>query len=129
MAVGDYQDSSTADLNDILAMAASLGATPTFTSVMLYGNYVVIDGVGHAASLYAHIEALTPGLKVGQPVKAGHLLGRVGNSGTIAAATGHSDRQVHLHWELHINGRYLGEGLSEGGTRAVYTALFGGFGQ
>ena len=29
-----------------------------------------------------------------------------------------------LHWELHIDGHYLGIGLSVADTRAVYTALF-----
>ena len=31
---------------------------------------------------------------------------------------------LHLHWELHIDGHYLGIGLSGADTRAVYTALF-----
>ena len=129
VAVGDYRDASPADLNDVLAVAAALGATPTFTSVMLNGNYVVvdhgiIDGVGHAASLYAHLEAVAPGLRVGQPVRAGNVLGRVGNAGTTSAAAGNTNRSVHVHWELHINGRHLGEGLSRSDTRAVYAALF-----
>ena len=129
VAVGDYRDASPADLNDVLAIAAALGATPTFTSVMLNGNYVVvdhgiIDGVGHAASLYAHLEAVAPALRVGQPVRAGNVLGRVGNAGTTSAAAGNTNRSVHVHWELHINGRHLGEGLSRSDTRAVYAALF-----
>ena len=129
VAAGDYEDASPTDLNDVLDIAAVLGTTPTFTLVMLYGNYVVvdhgiIDGVGHVASLYAHMEAVSPTLRVGQPVAAGDLLGRVGNTGTTSAAAGNANRSVHLHWELHINGRYLGEGLSRSDTRAVYAALF-----
>ena len=129
VAAGGYEDASPSDLDDVLDIAAVLGATPTFTLVMLYGNYVVvdhgiIDGVGHVASLYAHMEAVSPTLRVGQRVTAGDLLGRVGNTGTTYAAAGNANRSVHLHWELHINGRYLGEGLSRSDTRTVYAALF-----
>ena len=51
-------------------------------------------------------------------------LGRVGNTGTVAGASGSAHRAVHLHWEIHVNGRYLGEGLSRSDTRTVYAALF-----
>ena len=44
--------------------------------------------------------------------------------GTHAGASGSPDAQMHLHWELHIDGHYLGIGLSDADTRAVYTALF-----
>ena len=36
---------------------------------------------------------------------------------TTTAAVGHE-------WELHIDGHYLGIGLSDADTRAVYTDLF-----
>ena len=83
------------------------------------------EGVGHAASLYVHLDAVHPGLRVGQPVNKGTLLGGVGNTGTVAAASGDPHRSLHLHWEIHINGRYLAEGQSRSDTRAVYAALFG----
>ena len=51
-------------------------------------------------------------------------MGRVGNSGTVPAAAGSDNRALQLHWELHINGHYLGEGLSKSETRTVYAALF-----
>ena len=48
----------------------------------------------------------------------------IGSSGTYAGASGSPEAQLHLHWELHIDGHYLGVGLSDADTRAVYTALF-----
>ena len=47
-----------------------------------------------------------------------------GNTGTYAGASRSTHTQLHLHWELHIDGHYLGVGLSDADTRAVYTALF-----
>ena len=128
LAVGNYQDASASQLDDLLAIARALRATPPYTLLTLYGNYVVvdhgiIDSVGHVVSIYAHLEALDPAIRVGQQVKAGDPLGPVGNTGTTFAAAGSTSQGLQLHWELHINGRYLGEGLSKSETRTIYTAL------
>ena len=129
VAVGDFEDPSLRSHNDVLAIAESLDATPPYTLVMLYGNYVVvdhgiIDSVGHVVSIYAHLDALDPAVRIARQVSAGVPLGRIGNTGTTSAARGRTDENVHLHWELHVNGQYLGAGLSESDTRSVYAALF-----
>ena len=129
VAVGDYQDPSPGHRTAVLDTAASLGATPAYTLVMLYGNYVVIDhgiidGVGHVVSIYAHLDALDPSVRISAPIEAGEPLGSVGNSGTRQAAAGNPNLQTHLHWELHVNGQYLGAGLSATDTRSVYATLF-----
>ena len=129
-AVGDFEDPTPLEWNQLLDTAAVLGTTPPFTLMMLYGNHVVvdhgiIDGVGHVVSLYAHLDGLEPGIRPGLRVEAGQPLGTIGNSGTRAGAAGAVHDQLHLHWELHIDGRYLGIGLPTTDTRAVYTALFG----
>ena len=126
VAVGDYENPSPADLDEVLATARRLRATPRDTLVMLYGNYVVvdhgiIDDVGHVVSIYAQLDALDPTIGIGRPVEAGQLLGRVGNSGTDTGALGGS---LRLHWELHVDDQYLGAGLSATETRTVYTTLF-----
>jgi murein DD-endopeptidase MepM/ murein hydrolase activator NlpD len=60
-----------------------------------FGYYVVllhkIDGVFYT-SLYAHMEEGSIQVKVGQTVKAGTVLGKMGTTGM---STG-----VHLHWEI-----------------------------
>lgn len=129
MAVGDFEDPAPQQRSRLLDTAAALGATPAYTLVMLYGSYVavdhgIVDGVGHVMSLYAHLDALDTGIRPGLWVEAGQRLGTVGNSGTYAGASGSTGAQLHLHWELHIDGHYLGIGLSAADTRAVYTALF-----
>ena len=129
VAAGNYRDASASELDDLLAIARALRATPPYTLLTLYGNYVVvdhgiIDSVGHVVSIYAHHDALDPAVRVGWQVRAGDPLGRVGNTGTTFAAAGSTGQGLQLHWELHINGRYLGEGLSKSETRTVYAALF-----
>lgn len=61
-----------------------------------YGNVVKISHPGNLESRYAHLSAFAPGLKAGQAVKAGDLIGYVGTTGQ---STG-----PHLHFELYENG-------------------------
>lgn len=129
VAVGDYTTPPLRDLEAALATTYELGATPPFTLIMLYGNYAVIDhgmidGVGHVASLYTHLDALNPDIKIGGAITAGQPLGIMGSTGTVQAAAGVSPQGYHLHWELHINGHYLAQGLSIAETQEVYRALF-----
>ena len=130
VAVGDFEDPTPLEWNQLLDTASAIGATPPYTLVMLYGNHMavdhgIIDGVGHVVSLYAHLDGLEPGIRPGLSVEAGQRLGTIGNSGTRAGAAGAVHDQLHLHWELHIDGQYLGIGLSHDDTRAVYATLFG----
>ncbi len=129
VAGGDYQDPTLQEWNEILAVATALGSTPAYTFAMLSGRYVVvdhgiIDDVGHVVSLYAHLDAVDPGIAVGMPVDAGQRLGGVGNTGTRAGVLRDPYGQLHLHWNFYVDGQYLGAGLSESETRDVYAGLF-----
>ena len=129
VAVGDYTTPPSQDFDAVLATTFDLGATPPYVLIMLYGNYVVIDhgmidGVGHVASLYVHLDALDPDIKIGGEITAGQPLGIMGSTGTLQAAAGVYAQGIHLHWELHINGHYLAKGLSIAETEEVYRALF-----
>ncbi len=129
LAVGDYQDPDPDDRDELLDVARALEATPPFTLLSLYGNYVVIDHglvpfIGHVVTLYAHLHEVDPDIRVGQTIRAGERVGEIGNRGTHAAANGDFYEDPHLHWELHIDNQFLGAGLNTEQTREVYTTLF-----
>lgn len=65
-----------------------LGDPATFS-----GNYIIIDHVNGEYSLLAHFQKGSIRVHVGQPVKKGQLLGRMGFSGSTG-------NYVHIHYEL-----------------------------
>lgn len=64
-----------------------------------YGNVVVVRHHNEVTSLYAHLNAFAPQLRVGQPVAQGELIGEVGTTGW---ATG-----PHLHFEFRVKGEHV----------------------
>ncbi len=57
-----------------------------------YGSMVEITHAEGLVTRYAHLGAVTPGLKRGQRVRAGHAIGEVGSSGVSSGP--------HLHFEI-----------------------------
>ncbi|MBQ2325543.1 MAG: M23 family metallopeptidase, partial [Clostridia bacterium] len=64
-----------------------------------YGNYVVIYHGDGVSSLYAHMQNNSLTVKVGDKVKRGQTIGKVGTTGD---STGN-----HLHFSVIVNGKYL----------------------
>src|SRR5690606_89328 len=62
-----------------------------------YGNVIILKNFGQYSTLYAHQSRFAKGLKKGDHVQQGQLIGYVGSTGW---ATG-----PHLHYEFRINNR------------------------
>ncbi|HSN72448.1 MAG TPA: peptidoglycan DD-metalloendopeptidase family protein, partial [Steroidobacteraceae bacterium] len=61
-----------------------------------YGRVVILEHGGGITTLYGHMSRFAKGIKAGQRVRQGQLIGYVGSTG---AATG-----PHLHYEYRVNG-------------------------
>ena len=77
-------------------LAAESGTVVKATYSAAYGNYVVISHGNGMSTLYAHNSSLCVG--VGQSVKKGQVIAKVGSTGY---ATG-----PHIHIEVIVNGQY-----------------------
>jgi murein DD-endopeptidase MepM/ murein hydrolase activator NlpD len=67
-----------------------------------YGNYIVIRHVVEGLeiySLYAHLSAIQPDLKIGESVKAGQVIATMGRTSSNEAIA--KDR-AHVHFELNV---------------------------
>jgi peptidoglycan LD-endopeptidase LytH len=76
-----------------------------------YGNYLVlrhrIESLD-VCTLYAHLREIRPGLRVGQSVRAGEIIGTLGR--TANTSQGISKERAHLHFEItfQLNERFSG---------------------
>jgi murein DD-endopeptidase MepM/ murein hydrolase activator NlpD len=61
-----------------------------------HGNYIELDHEGPYATSYSHLSSI--GVRRGQKVHQGDVIGRVGSTGL---ATG-----PHLHYQFYVNGQY-----------------------
>ena len=87
-------DIAKADCAGDPAVAAADGIVTVAEWHESYGNYVVIDHGDGIETYYAHFSEIC--VKVGQVVKAGDVVGKIGMTGH---ATGY-----HLHFEVRVNG-------------------------
>ena len=62
-----------------------------------YGRTVVIRHNDRVKTLYAHLSDYAQGLRPGDKVRKGALIGYTGDTGNATA--------VHLHYEIQVNGR------------------------
>lgn len=90
--------------------SAQAPTTPAEILDRFRGRQVWIEHAGKVLTRYAHLDSVNAGISVGDAVAAGQQIGTVGNSGTPPAITG-GEGEMHLHFEIWLNGHYLGERL------------------
>jgi murein DD-endopeptidase MepM/ murein hydrolase activator NlpD len=66
------------------------------------GNTTIIDHGWGVYSAYFHQSEID--VKVGDTVKAGDIIGKVGNTGRVEDANAFVGAGAHLHWEIWVNG-------------------------
>jgi murein DD-endopeptidase MepM/ murein hydrolase activator NlpD len=120
----DYVEMTLAEYQAAIATSQGAGATPPDILDKLRGRQVWIDHGAGVVSRYAHLSGVAAGIVAGQRVEGGDIIGFVGNSGTEAGTQG-TRNGAHLHYELRIDDRYLGEGLSADDIRVLATRIFG----
>jgi len=68
-----------------------------------YGNYIIlrhiVEGI-EIYSLYAHLSAVQPDIKAGQPVKAGQVIATMGRTANTASSI--TKDRAHVHFELNL---------------------------
>ncbi len=90
----------------------------------LRGRQVWIDHGQGIVTRYAHLSAIAAPIFEGVNVRAGQVIGFVGESGQRESfATPGSD--LHLHFEIRINEGWLGQGLEPLAARLLYLYSFG----
>lgn len=108
---------------EAIATSRAVGTTPPETLDKLRGKQVWIDHGHGVVTRYVHLSGIASEIVEGKRVRAGDIVGFVGNSGTEAAVNG-TRGGAHLHFELRIDDRYFGEGMSPDELREAGNRLF-----
>jgi murein DD-endopeptidase MepM/ murein hydrolase activator NlpD len=87
------------------------------------GRQVWIEHADGTVARYAHLQEIEEDIVEGTAVVAGQLIGKIGNTGSPASING-PEEDAHLHFELWLNGHYLGQYLRPVEVRELVAALF-----
>ena len=120
----DFVEMTPREYDEAIETAKTSGGTPPDVLDKLRGRQVWIDHGHGVMTRYCHLSGVAAGVVVGRVVEARDIIGFVGNSGIEAGVLG-GRADAHLHFELRIDDRYLGEGNSPDEIRAIGRRIFG----
>ena len=120
----NFVDMTEKTLNRIMADCVREHRTSDANEDLFRGCQVWIDHGGGLITRYAHLNKINPKLKLDQNVSRGDLIGYVGVSGTGQNLPGRA-KYPHLHFEILLDGHYVGYGLTPQETIGVYEDIFG----
>ncbi|HRQ39002.1 MAG TPA: M23 family metallopeptidase [Chloroflexota bacterium] len=87
------------------------------------GMQVWIEHPDGTVARYVHLSEIEEAVVVGTAVTAGQRIGLVGNTGSPLSVSSATE-DAHLHFELWLNGHYLGQFLRPVEVRELVAALF-----
>jgi murein DD-endopeptidase MepM/ murein hydrolase activator NlpD len=119
----DFTEMTPEEYLEAIALSRAAGTTPPDILDKLRGKQVWIDHGHGIITRYVHLSGIASDIVEGKRVTAGDIVGFVGNSGTESAAKG-GRAGAHLHFELRIDDRYFGEGMSYDELREAGNRLF-----
>ncbi|GMU40351.1 MAG: hypothetical protein AMXMBFR23_12170 [Chloroflexota bacterium] len=119
----DYVELTLAQVVELDAKTAQQGFSDPETLDIYRGRQVWIDHGNEIVTRYCHMESIDEGVAVGIAVKAGQVIGGIGESGTPESVT-NPNTELHLHFELRLGASFLGDGLPPEEVRALYERAF-----
>ena len=120
-----YRELTPVEMEAVLTRSQRQGYTGVEDLDRLRGRQVWIDHGAGIVTRYAHLLDIPSAIREGVSVKAGQVIGYVGNSGILEGLTD-PDAENHLHFEVRIGDRYLGQGAGPAEVRGLYEQVFGG---
>jgi murein DD-endopeptidase MepM/ murein hydrolase activator NlpD len=121
----DFVEMTLDELNAILARTQTQGYTDDEALDKFRGRQVWIDHGNGIVTRYAHLAGIPAKIVAGTVVRAGDVVGFVGDSGTPESITD-PGVEIHLHWEMRVDDSFLGANLPASEVRALYERLFSG---
>lgn len=120
----DYKEMSPSERQRLLALGVkNNGQTPAYILDKLRGRSVWVQYDRGVMARYVHLSSISENVKVGQRIKAGEIVGLVGNSGTSYGAEG-NNMGLHLHLDIFVYGDWFWENYSMQERREILEKVF-----
>lgn len=113
------------EFDRLIGLAHTAGYTPPDVMARLEGKRVELDHGDGIRTAYLHLDLIAGALEPGAAVRQGQFVGTVGVTGT----EGEGRPEVaapHLHLEIWVGDRYLGQGITLTETMWWFEQVFGG---
>lgn len=120
----NFKDMDARTFNRVMSQCAREHNTSEHNEDLFRGCQVWIDHGNRMVTRYAHLDKINNGLKDNAFVTRGEKIGYIGVSGTGQNLPGRA-KYPHLHFEIWLDGHYVGYGLTPGETLGVYEDIFG----
>ncbi len=119
----NFSDMTRSTFNRVMNDCVVEHRTSDSNEDLFRGCQVWVDHGDNLITRYAHLNKINPNIKVGQTVRPGDLIGFVGVSGTGQNLPGRT-KYPHLHFEIWVDGKYLGYGLTPSETVGIFEDIF-----
>lgn len=120
----NFKDMDAPTFNRVMSQCARDHTTSDHNEDLFRGCQVWIDHGNRMVTRYAHLDRINAKLKKDTFVNRGDIVGFIGVSGTGQNLPGKA-KYPHLHFEIWLDGHYVGYGLTPGETLGVYEDIFG----
>jgi len=120
----NFKDMDAPTFNRVMSQCARDHTTSDHNEDLFRGCQVWIDHGNRMVTRYAHLDRINAKLKKDMFVNRGDIVGFIGVSGTGQNLPGKA-KYPHLHFEIWLDGHYVGYGLTPGETLGVYEDIFG----
>ncbi len=120
----NFKDMDAPTFNRVMSQCARDHNTSDHNEDLFRGCQVWIDHGNRMVTRYAHLDRINAKLKKDAFVNRGDTVGYIGVSGTGQNLPGKA-KYPHLHFEIWLDGHYVGYGLTPGETLGVYEDIFG----
>jgi hypothetical protein len=125
LATTAYTPLTADEYDQLVAGSIANGGTPPDALFRFGGRQVGIEHGGGIRTVYEHLEEVDSAVRAGEGVRAEQVIGTVGATGTEGEARPDVSAP-HLHLEIWIGDRYLGEGITIRETMWWFEQIFGG---
>jgi hypothetical protein len=120
----NFRDMDAASFSRVMRQCRLEHATSQAHEDLFRGCQVWLDHGNGLVTRYAHLNGVREGLVPGAFVGRGETIGYVGVSGTGQNLPGRV-KHPHLHFEIWLDGKYLGWGLTPAETFGLLEDIFG----